>query len=220
MPMLNLPGGSIIGMDKGYVNYKVMKSWTEKDITWVTRLTSSMRYEVKAENSITEYHRQNGLVSDTKIMLGNPETASHTPLQPARLITYLDKEKNREFQFLCNNDRYSPLTIADLYKRRWSIELLFKRLKQNFDFGNFLGDSENAIKTQMWCTLIADLLIQIIKDKADRFRKRKWAFANVASLIRLHLTTYINLLGFLIEPDKTIIKFAKQPTDQLRMFAT
>ncbi len=220
MPMLDLPAGSIISMDKAYVNYKVMNSWAEQDITWVTRLTSAMRYEVQAENLITDYHRKNGVISDTVIVLGNPETASRTPVQKARLIRYLDKEKNREFQFLCNNDRYSPLTIAELYRRRWHIELLFKRIKQNFQFHNFLGDSENAIKIQMWCTLIADLLIQIIKDKVDKVRKRKWAFANVAGLIRQHLTTYIDLVWFLIEPDKAIIRFARRPDDQLRMFVT
>jgi len=220
MPMLELPAGSIISMDKAYVNYKVMNSWTEQDITWVTRLTSAMRYEGQSENLITDYHRKNGVISDTVIVLGNPETASRTPLQTARLIRYLDKEKNREFQFLCNNNRYSPLTIAELYRRRWNIELLFKRIKQNFQFHNFLGDSENAIKIQMWCTLIADLLIQIIKDKADKVRKRKWAFANVAGLIRQHLTTYIDLVRFLIEPEKAIIRFTRRPDDQLRMFAT
>lgn len=220
MPMVDLPAGSIISMDKAYVNYKVMSRWTEQDITWVTRLTSAMRYEVQSENLLTDYHRKQGVISDTVIVLGNPETATRTPLQKARLIRFLDKEKNREFQFLCNNDRYSPLTIAELYRRRWNIELLFKRIKQNFQFHNFLGDSENAIKIQMWCTLIADLLIQIIKDKVDRIRKRKWAFANVAGLIRQHLTTYIDLVRFLIEPDKAIIKFARRPDDQLRMFAT
>jgi uncharacterized protein YydD (DUF2326 family) len=153
-------------------------------------------------------------------VLGNPETASRTPLQKARLIRYLDKEKNREFEFLCNNNQYSPLTIAQLYRRRWQIELLFKRIKQNFQFHNFLGDSENAIKIQMWCTLIADLLIQIIKDKVDKVRKRKWAFANVAGLIRQHLTTYIDLVRFLIDPDKAIIKLPKQPNGQLRVFVT
>lgn len=220
MPMLDLPGGSIISMDKGYVNYRVMKDWTENHITWVTRLTSGMRYEVQSENSITDYHRQNGLISDTKIILGNPKTASRIPLQPARLVRYLDKEKKREFEFLCNNDKFSPLTITELYRQRWSIELLFKRIKQNFQFNNFLGESENAIKIQIWCTLIADLLVQIIKDKVDRFRKRKWAFANVASLIRQHLTTYIDLVRFLIDPDKASIKFAKPPDYQLRMFET
>ena len=220
MPMVDLPAGSIISMDKAYVNYKVMSRWTEQDITWVTRLTSAMRYEVQSENLLTDYHRKQGVISDTVIVLGNPETATRTPLQKARLIRFLDKEKNREFQFLCNNDRYSPLTIAELYRRRWNIELLFKRIKQNFQFHNFPGDSENAIKIQMWCTLIADLLIQIIKDKVDRIRKRKWAFANVAGLIRQHLTTYIDLVRFLIEPDKAIIKFARRPDDQLRMFAT
>lgn len=220
MPMIDLPPGSIISMDKGYVNYKVMKSWTENNITWVTRLTSGTRYEEVEQNPVSEHHRANGVLSDTVIILGNPETANRAPLQKARLIRYFDEERNREFEFLCNNHRYSPLTIAELYRRRWQIELLFKRLKQNYQFHSFLGDSENAIKIQMWCTLIADLLIQIIKDKVDKIRKRKWSFANVAGLIRLHLTTYIDLVRFLIDPDNAILKRARPPDDQLRLFVT
>lgn len=218
MPMVDLPAGSIISMDKAYVNYTVMKSWTEKGITWVTRLTSAMRYEEQVQNPVAEHHSAKGVISDTVILLGNPKTASRAPLQNARLIRYFDKANNREFQFLSNNFKYSPLTIAELYRRRWNIELMFKRIKQNFQFNNFLGDSENAIKIQMWCTLIADLLIQIIKDRVDRIRKRKWSFSNVAGLIRLHLTTYIDLVRFLLEPDSAIIQYARPPDDQLRLF--
>lgn len=221
LPMLALPPGSIISMDKAYVNYKLMKSWTENNITWVTRLTASMKYEIERKNDISQHQRDNGVISDAVIKLGNPKTKNRNPLQYARLIRYYDKKKKREFEFLCNNLRFSSLTIAELYRRRWDIEGLFRRIKQNFQFHNFLGDNENAIKIQMWCTLIADLLISIVKRQVDKIRKHKWAFSNISGLIRQHLTTYIDLFKFLANPEKALLGHSQQTREhQLQIFIT
>ena len=221
MPMLNLPAGSVLIMDRAYVNYKKMRDWTEKQITWVTRLNPWSTYEVVEERAISDYHSLQGIQSDTLILLGHPQKKKINPLQTVRLIKFYDKTKNRELLFLSNNLRYSPLTIAQIYKYRWSIELLFKRIKQNFQFHNFLGDNENAIKVQMWCTLIADLLISIIKDRVDKVKNRKWSFANLAGLIRQHLTTYIDLFKFLLNPERAIIGYAHEAKSyQLNLFKT
>ena len=221
MPMIELPKGSVICMDKAYVNYKVMRAWTENDITWVTLFTPTLKYEILEEKTISEYHKKMGILSDAVILLGNPKTKKRNPLQKARLVRYYDKAGEREFIFLSNNLQYSPLTIADIYKERWGIETLFKRVKQNFQFHNFLGDNENAIKIQMWCTLIADLLINIVKDRVDKLRKHKWAFANIAGLIRQHLTTYIDLIKFLTNPEKAIVNYSHEARDyQLYLFKT
>jgi len=100
-------------------------------------------------------------------------------------------------------------TIVALYRKRWQIELLFKRMKQNYPLKYFLGDSENAIKIQIWCSLIADLLLKIIK-KAVAV---KWSFSNLAAMVRLHLMTYIDLFGFLKSPEKSLLKlFSRQVT--------
>jgi hypothetical protein len=82
---------------------------------------------------------------------------------------------------------------------------LFKRIKQNFQVHYFLGDNENAIRIQLWCTFIADLLVKIVKDKISR--KRKWSMTNLTSLMRLHLGTYINLYKFLSNPEKALIAY-------------
>ena len=100
------------------------------------------------------------------------------------------------------------------YKQRWQIELLFKRVKQNFQLHYFLGDNQNAIQIQLWSALIADLLLKIIKDKTDK--KRKWSMANLAGLVRLHLGTYINLLYFLAEPDKALLNYS-DPLDKQQL---
>src|SRR6185312_1195437 len=219
MPMLHLPKGSILVMDKGYNSYKPMAEWTKKGVTWVTRLNKKARWKCVEERTVSEKMAAHGVRSDKKILLGNPEKAKKVPLQEARLITYYDEEKGREFEFLTNNMELSALTIAGIYKRRWQIELLFKRIKQNFQLDNFLGDNQNAIKIQLWCTLIADLLVKIVKDKADKLKKNKWSFANVAGLIRQHLGTYIDIIKFLVNPEKAIIGYsAEAKSYQLSLF--
>jgi hypothetical protein len=221
MPHLNLPKGSILVMDKGYNSYIPMADWTKKGISWVTRLHKRARWTSLEERVVSEQILANGVRSDKNILLGTPEKANKTPLQIARLVTYYDEQTGREFEFLTNNLELNPLTIAGIYKRRWQIEILFKRIKQNFQLSNFLGDNQNAVKIQLWCTLIADLLVKIVKDKADKLKKTKWAFANVAGLIRQHLGTYIDLIRFLVNPEKAVIAYKKELTMyQLSLFKT
>ena len=99
------------------------------------------------------------------------------------------------------------------YKIRWQIELLFKQLKQNFPLRYFLGDNENAIKIQIYCVLIVNLLIAVIKKKL----KRSWAFSNLVSFCKIHLFNYIQLLKFLENPEKDWI-IDKAEIEQLRFF--
>lgn len=219
LPKPRLPKGSIVVMDMGYNSYKQFADWTSQKIMWVTRLHPRSVYSVEKLLPLTDKQKQQGILKDAIIALGNPETAHLNPIQSVRLIEFFDAGNNRHFQFISNNLTIQSTTITTIYKKRWSIELLFKRIKQNFNLQYFLGDNENAIKIQIWCGLIADLLIKIIKDKADKARKHKWSFSNVASLIRLHLGTYINLYKFLVQPEKAILQYLRTTTDlQLNLY--
>jgi len=221
MPALNLPPGSILVMDKGYNSYIPMAQWTKKNVTWVTRLNTMACYQVMEELPVSEKFKNNGVISDKLIILGNRTKKAKVPLQEARIIVYYDQISNKTFEFLTNSKELTALTIAGIYKRRWQIESLFKRIKQNFQLHNFLGDNQNAIEIQIWCTLIADLLTKVVKDKADKLRKTKWSFSNVAGLIRQHLGTYIDLIKFLINPEKALIGYQeKMPDYQLTLFKT
>jgi len=221
MPKLNLPKGSVLVMDKGYNSYLPMAEWTRQGVTWVTRLNKRARWECVEERPVSEKMLAHGVRRDRYIVLGNPEKAKKVPLQQARLITYYDKETDKEFEFLTNNREFSALTITGIYKRRWQIDILFRRIKQNFQLSNFLGDNQNAIKIQLWCTLIADLLVKIVKDRADKQKKNKWSFANVAGLIRQHLGTYIDLIKFLVNPEKALIGYSLEINiNQLTLFQT
>lgn len=214
---VNVPKGSIVVMDKGYNSYEQFLRWTLAGITWVTRMNNAAVYSIVATRRISEKQAQYGVRADDEINLGNPRTVSKIPLQKARLIIFYDAASGKEFQFITNNFTYGASTIADIYKKRWQIEMIFKRVKQNFQLHYFLGDNENAIRIQLWCTLIADLLIKVIKDKADK--KRSWSMANLTGLVRLHLGTYIALFKFLAAPEKALINYI-DPIDkmQLQMF--
>lgn len=217
LPFLALPAGSIIVMDKGYRNFQQFIRWSKQQITWVSRLHARTVYKIIECRPLDSLQQQQGVQKDLLIELGNPRTAHINPIQKARIIVFYDTVNQREFQFITNNLKLDASTIADIYKKRWQIELLFKRIKQNFQLHSFLGDNENAIRIQLWCAFIADLLLKIIKDKVDR--RRKWSMSNLASLIRLHLGTYINLHKFLSNPEKALLNYQDPDrTNQITLF--
>lgn len=119
------------------------------------------------------------------------------PLPYGRVV-YYDKGKDRILQFLTNIIEMTAEQIGQLYKMRWQIELLFKQLKQNFPLKYFLGDNENAIKIQIWCTLIANLLFTIILKNI----KRKISFTNLISFARQHLFSYNKLTDLIEKTEK------------------
>lgn len=199
MKQIDLPAGSILTFDRGYNDYKRLEYWTSKGISWVTRLRALSSIRVISENPVSEYQSRNGVLKDLNVVMGHPH--NRITKVNARLITYSDTKQQRTFQFLTNNTKLSALTIADVYRHRWQIEVLFKRIKQNYPLKNFLGDNENAIKIQIWCALIADLLLKIVQKQI----KRVWSFANLSSMIRLHLMTYIHLWHFLNKPEKMLL---------------
>ena len=211
---VHLPAGSIVTYDRGYVSYTLMNKWTKQGVTGVTRLRVAWMHQIVSSQEISDEEKNNGILSDELILLGGKPV---TQKIPARKIVYLDKKSGKQLTFVTNNTRMKPSTIAGVYKRRWQIECLFKRLKQNYPLKYFLGDSENAIKIQIWCSLITDILIKAVKDKV----KRKWSFSNIASMIRLHLMTYIHLVKFLQTPEN-ILRLYQHPIqeNQLLLFDT
>jgi hypothetical protein len=217
MKHVSVPKGSILVFDRGYRDFSELDRWTNQGVTWVTRLRRKTVVENVFSKSISTYHKNKGVISDTVVCLGNNINDKLTKVQ-SRLIIYFDKENDRTFEFITNNFDYSPLTIAHLYKKRWQIESLFKRIKQTYPLRDFLGDNENAIKIQIWCALIADLLLKVIHCRVTR----NWSFANLASMVRLHLMTYINIYKFLNKPERSLLQtFIKvKPLMQQQLFAT
>jgi len=204
LKQVRLARGSVIVFDKGYPDYSSYLRFTNDGVTWVTRLRNRMVYEVVKNNAIDPLHKTQGIRSDREIILGHSHKKTALKVR-ARLVCYTDAHTGKTFEFITNNMRLSPLSVANYYKKRWQIELLFKRIKQNFPLKYFLGDSENAIKTQIWAVLIADLLLKIIK----KGTKCRMSYSNLASMVRLHMMTYMHLTSFLLSPEKELLKKCK-----------
>jgi hypothetical protein len=207
---LNLPAGSTVIMDRGYKNYNQFNTWTTQHVRWVTRIQPNAFYRIESRRKVTDDLKSQGIRTDWEIVMGaEPKKISKVK---CRLIKYTSEETGKKFEFITNDFDSDPITVADLYRKRWKIELLFKRLKQNMPLRYFLGDNKNAIRIQIWCALIADLLVQVVR----RQIKRKWAFSNIVSLIRLHLFNYLDLFAFLENPESAVIK-TRPPDSQLKL---
>jgi hypothetical protein len=196
---LQIAKGSVVVMDRGYNGFKKLQEWNKHGVWWVTRLRSNTHYKVVRDVEIEPSQTSQGVLKEQHIIMG--ALKKNISKVPCRLIHYYDKETNKYLVFITNNFKWKPATVAAIYKRRWQIELLFKRLKQNMTLQYFLGDNENAIKIQIFCALIADLLLKMATIKI----KRPWAYSNLCSLVRLHLMNYTDLIKFLENPYQTKI---------------
>ena len=109
------------------------------------------------------------------------------------------RRKNREIVLITNHQTFAATTIADIYKERWQIELFFKALKQNLRVKSFVGTNENALQIQIWTALIAMLLLKWM----HYLSKAGWSLSNLASMLRLNLFTYRDLMDWIDDPFQT-----------------
>jgi hypothetical protein len=217
---LELISHSMIVFDKAYNYYHQFALWTTKQVYFVTRLKKNAVYEVIEIKRV--HYRKKGkakVLRDEIIELTyHPEDENGKRQMKVfkkillRKVCYQD-EKNRYFEFLTNNFEISAKEVAFLYKKRWGIELLFKKMKQNFQLHYFYGENENAIRTQVWCTLIAQLLMTVIQ----KIAQTKKAFSVVASLIRIHLISMLDMVELLRCTSRTYKIQAGEPPGQLQL---
>lgn len=214
---LELISHSMVVFDRAYNYYMQFALWTEKQIFFVTRMKKNAVYSVietiqmhdkikgkamviKEEIIELEYHPEDS--KGKKIM-------NQTKTLKLRKV-YYQNEKNRYYEFLCNNFEITADEITFLYKKRWGIELLFKKMKQNFQLHFFYGENVNAIYTQVWCTLIAQLLLTVIQKMA----MTKKAFSVVASLVRIHLISLLDVFE-LLRSTKRYFSIKDHPPNQV-----
>ena len=183
-----VPPFSMLVFDKAYNYYRQFAQWTERDIYFVTRQKSNAVYEVLETVMEKELEKDKAGVSKEEIITVTYKEGKEEKQLKLRRINYRD-EKNRQYVFICNNFIITAEEIALIYKKRWGIELLFKKMKQNFQLHYFYGENENAIRTQVWCTLIAQLLLTVLQKIANT----KKAFSTVATMIRIHLVSLLDV---------------------------
>lgn len=211
---LKLPEHSMVVFDKAYNVYEQFAQWTKENVFFVTRQKENALYTVL---EIIQQQKLNkhlaGVKREENIAIQYKEGTLEQMLI-LRRIEYQD-EKNRQFVFITNNFTITAEEVALVYKKRWGIELLFKKMKQNFQLHYFYGENENAIRTQIWCTLIAQLLLTVLQKMADT----KKAFSTVATLIRIHLISMLDMLELMRNSQRSYMKYQKNLT-QVSLFPT
>lgn len=195
--------GDILTLDRAYINYAKFEELTRRGVIYVTKMKKNLVYETVEDimyvspDGLVEYRVQQ-VIFRKKVKDG--EDIVHN----ARIITYADIKKTRVklVSLLTNDMNMSVEEIVDIYRKRWEIELLFKQLKQNFPLRYFYGESANAIKIQIWVTLIANLLLMVIQKRI----KRAWSFSALATMVRIMLMYYVNPYTFFECPEKDWLK--------------
>ncbi len=156
---LPIEPGAFYVMDRGYVDFRRLRRFTQGNASFVTRSKRNLDCTRRARR---EVDKTTGLRSDQTVVLAGPKSSRLHP-EPLRRIAFYDAENERRFVFLTNNFTLPALTIARLYKCRWQVELFFKWIKQHLRIKAFYGTTENAVKTQVWIAISVYVLIAILK---------------------------------------------------------
>jgi hypothetical protein len=192
---LDLNRGSIVAMDRAYNDYSLFAKWTRKGICFVTRMKDNAKYRTVKNLPVP---KNRNIISDKIIKLTGVNAQQKCPCLLRRIVVW-NKENQSEIVLLTNHLEFGPTTIAQIYKDRWEIELFFKALKQNLKIKTFVGTSENALKIQIWTALIAMLILKWL----HYLSQARWSLSNLASLLRMNLFTYRDLLQWLNHPFAT-----------------
>ena len=201
---LNPAQGSMLVFDKAYNYYQQFADWTKEGVNFVCRLKENAKIivlEVLSEKTLEKGEFGVNKVEHIHLEYKRDKKPATLCL---RLVYYKD-EKGRNYKFITNNWEITPEEVALIYKYRWTIELTFKKLKQNFQLHYFYSDTENGIKTQIWCTLIAHLLLNVIRVLSESEK----AFSTIATLIRIHLISHLDLNWVVTEGRKAYTKRQK-----------
>ena len=203
----DFPKGSIAIIDKGYTDYNWDKLLTEKEIFFVTRQRTNALYRVVERHPVK---RAQGLTSDQVIELTGNQLKNKS-MPKLRRVGYRDPETGKHYVFLTNHFGLAAKTIADVYRDRWQVELFFKAIKQNLKIHAFVGNSPNAVLTQIWIALCAYLLLSFLKFQS----KTGWTEQRILRLLQANLFSKKDLMT-LISPSPP--EPANPPT-QLRLWA-
>ena len=159
LDILPIEAGAFYVMDRGYLDFERLYALHKQSAFFVTRAKRGM--DARRVCSMPA-DRAQGLICDQRIALNGYYSAQYYP-ELIRRIRFKDSETGKAFVFLTNNMGLSALTICALYKQRWQVELFFKWIKQHLRIKRFIGTSENAVKTQIWCAVATYVLIAIVK---------------------------------------------------------
>ena len=187
---LIFPKDTIIVEDRAYFDFELMRNRIAASNVFVTRIKTNTQYQTIREFDLPE--DKDGHILKDQIIGLSSDKAIETGIaeHELRLIHVYKEDENKVIAIITNQLDWNYNTIAELYKKRWDIELFFKSLKQNLQVKTFWGTSENAVKSQIYVALINYLLLELIRRTIDKTSK---AFSNLAEKIRFCLYHYLTL---------------------------
>lgn len=208
LDILPIEAGAFYVMDRGYVDFARLYAMHQAGAFFVTRAKHGMDAR-RVYSSPTQ--RSTGVICDQRVMLNGFYSAKAYP-EHLRRVRFKDPESGKTLVFLTNNTVLPALTIAALYKGRWQVELFFKWIKQHLRIKRFLGTSENAVKTQIWCAVATYVLIAIVK-KELQLDASLYTCLQILSVSIFEKTE----ISCALQPDRSQREIAT-PTNQLILF--
>lgn len=202
------PSGSVLVVDRAYVDYEWLFYLDSTAVTFVTRLKSNADIQIAETYLVNDKHDH--ILSDQDIKLTGFKSSKKYP-ETLRIVKVYDQINDQNLILLTNNLSWTADTISQLYKARWDVEVFFKHLKQLFKVKTFVGTSANAVRIQMWCSMIAILLFKYLKNKADY----KWNLSNLVSFLRINLFVKIELWEWVNNP----LAIKKKPPPKIDIFS-
>ena len=192
LSFLDLAKGTIAVFDKGFQKFAQYAEWTANGVFYLTRMNDNATFKI-IEQMPLEESCEHGVQQDALIQLEYKNGKQGTKTTTARMVAYIDPETGNKLVFLTNLMALKALTICLLYKNRWTIEPLFKQIKQNFELTNFLSDSAEGIKTQIWLAMTLNLIFTVI----HKMTKEAEDFSTMVKLAAKNTASYVNLVNFL-----------------------
>ena len=184
------PKNTIVVEDRAYFDFSLMLSRIKAENIFVTRIKTNTVYQTVEELDQPDNIEQNILKDEIIMLTSDKAVKTGIKKHKLRLVHVYKEDENKVIEIICNQLDWKASTIADLYKKRWDIELFFKALKQNLQVKTFIGTSENAVKSQIYIALICYLLLELIK---RTIAKKNQAFSNFVEKIRICLSFYLSL---------------------------
>jgi len=209
---LRFQPGTILAIDRGYIDYEWFRELTQAEVYFVTRMKEKAVYEVIEE---VEVPQNRNVVQDQIVCFPRLARAGEDRVL-FRRVEIWNEEKQESVVFLSNLLAFGATTIAAIFKDRWQVELFFKALKQTLKIKTFVGTSANAVRTQVWTALIAMLVLKYLQLKSTF----GWSLSNLAALLRQQLFFYRDLWEWLNEPFGSPLALAGHHDDTLQLAIT
>jgi len=191
----HLPEGSILVVDRAYVDFALFRLLIDGANFFVTRLKEGMKYQVVERRDVPA---KGGILRDDLIVFTSEKARLTLGQHVLRLVEWEDPDTGERYTYLTNHLGFAASTIVRIYRDRWQIEVFFKTIKTQLKIKSFVGTSENALKTQIWTALISILLLLWLRKRAAW----PWSLSNLIAFLRLNLLIHRDLFDWLDHPFK------------------